>query len=256
MKGYIINIDFCKSLSNLLLDPFLQIRFNTLNALINLIVSYSENDIDLIFLFNTNLLVNLNLNLKEYTLNKDVLSSSSEQEKIRKILKNIFDLLNLIIELYDEDKQYNKIDFSEILKISLLIITNSGNLQNINEEVIISSSLFLADMFAVKPFLINEELNHFITFAIDVISNSEKGNLLIKSAFAVSLFYIFVVNYKHIDNCQIKLKEIIFIIFKGINLNLSQEIFDLNLTIQNYVQNLSVKLIYFIFFREKKLIRC
>lgn len=265
MKNHVCNIEFCKNLSNLLMDPFLQVRFNSINALINLIVAFSEYDIDLVFLFQTNLLFNITQLLKEYT-DKNLICSQSEQEKIRKILKSVFDLLSLLVELYDEDKKYNKLDFSEIIKLTINLILNSSDSNNNNndntasfsysEDIVLNSCLFLAEFLIVKPvFILNEEennlnlsLNNFVKFAVNILSlsnsNSDKGNTLVKASFTVSLLYIFCVNKEKIENLEEKLKDIILIIIKELkDQNITEDIYDLNKMVQNYVNNLSVNFI-------------
>lgn len=244
MKEQLLNRDLCKCLVEKLMDPFIQIRFNTISAIINMIVCYSELDIDSIFLFDVGLLNNIENLFMDYlnnTKNLQVKYTDGEQMKINKLLKNTVDLLLLIIEVYDfdETKNYNKLNFNTIIKCLVEFILNPGS---ISEDVILNSCFFLANLFSLKVVQVEDtngnNLINFIEFAKKIISDKNtmsKANPLVVASFICSLFYISCSNVNILG-----MEFILFLIesiYSNINFGIGKQIDELNLSIQNYIKN-------------------
>lgn len=184
MKDQILNEDFCRSLVEKLNDPFIQIKFNSVSAILNLILCYSEFDIDHIFLYNAGLLKYIENIFNTHVTNQQsgVKYSESELTKINKLFKITYDLLTLITELYDEAKDNEKLDFNTIIGHSVNFILNPGDL---SEEVILSSCLYLSSILSTKCFKINDinNLNHFVEFSSKIVfDKNNKANILITAS--------------------------------------------------------------------------
>lgn len=240
MRDQILNIGFIKVLIDKLLDPFIQVRFNSISAIINLILCYSDYDIDLAFLINGNLLGKIEEMFQEYASNakQDTIYSESEIIKINKTLKSCMDLLLLIIELYDESRGYSKLNFENILNFIIELILSPGSL---NEEFIISSCLFVTNLLATRVICIKDSqtLNSFVQFSVKILKEGQgKANECILTCFTCSLFYLYCCNPDYFNQEEI-LQSLIERIYTNINFNIPQEIDELNSIIQNLTKVLS-----------------
>ena len=228
-KEQMCNIEICRTLVSKLSDPFVIIRYNTICAITNFIINYSENDIETMFIFEAGLLKKIEEIFGEY-VSANVKLTEGEQDKMNKFFKGIIDLLNLIVsEIYDSS--YNKIDFSGIIRYVLGFIMNPSSL---TEEFIISCAIFICDISS--QIIIPKELAEvYAPFAHKVVFEQAVGaNPLIVSTFMCSLFYIYS-SYGHIEN----VKLIIELIYKSINFDLGKELHELNSLIENYVSKIS-----------------
>ena len=100
------------ALSSLLNDKYYQIKYNAISALSNLLISFSDTDIDKILLTQTNF-YELSLNIiKEFT---NVELNSKEYTQRVRTLKNLLDLYMLIIDMNEEDLTEEKINFNKII---------------------------------------------------------------------------------------------------------------------------------------------
>lgn len=244
MRDQLLNSEICKILVAKLSDPFLQIRFNTISAIMNLIICYSEHEIDKLFYFDAGLLKGVENILIEYFSEREALikHSEGEQIKINKIIKGTIDLLLLTVDLYDseENKIFEKLNFSSIIKFIVEIVLNPGSL---SEDIIINSCLFLANLLSLKVIKAEEfstnNLNNFIEFSVKLVMDKnalKSGNPVVIASIVVSLFYIYCNNYSYFNNPEL-IKYLIETIYSGINFELGTQIEDLNIKIQNFIKN-------------------
>lgn len=192
MREQFLNPEFCRILSDKIQDPFIQVRFNSVSAIINIILCYSEYDIDCIFLFNSGLINHIEVLFEEYitNINNNIKYTEGEQDKINKLLRNTLDLLSLITELYDESKNYNKLDFNKLIRYSIDFILRPDFL---SEEVILNTCLFLSNLLSTTTIPINDinNLQKYMEFAQNIIlDNSSKANVLVTSCF-ISNFLLY-----------------------------------------------------------------
>jgi hypothetical protein len=179
--------------------------------------------------------------------NIEIKFTEGEQTKINKVLKAAMDLLLLIIELYDSDenKNYIKLNFNNLIKCSVEFILNSGS---ISEEVILSTCLFMTNLLSLKVFPIEDQngnnLLNFIEFAQNIVKDkatSSKANVLVVSSFRCSLFYIYCSLFSSGSNSDAVNAEFIqFLInsiYSNINFGVVNQIEELNNSIQNYIKN-------------------
>jgi hypothetical protein len=244
MRDQLLNSEICKILVSKLSDPFLQVRFNTISAIMNLIICYSEHDIDKLFFFDAGLLKGVESLLFEYFSEREanIKHSEGEQIKINKIIKGTVDLLLLTMDLYDNDenKSFEKLHFNSIIKFIVEIILNP---ESLSEEIIINSCLFLANLVSLKVIKAEEfstnNLNKFIEFSVKLVLDKtalKSGNSVVIASIVVSLFYIYCNNYSYFNNPEL-IKYLIETIYNGINFDLGTQIEDLNVKIQNFIKN-------------------
>lgn len=247
MKEQIVSADFCKVLVSKLSDPFIQVRYNAVSAVINLIICYSECDMDAIFLFSADLLPAIETVMMEYRTNMDmnIKYSEGEQAKINKLIKNIVDLLLLLMDLYDtgEYKDYNKLNIEILMNISVNFIMNPGFL---DEDVILNFVMLTASFFTLRVVKINNNniLLNFIQFAENIVfdeNSRNKANVLVVACFTSIIFYFYCSNINIDNNTELdRLKlvdRLIEMIYQNINFNLATQIEDLNMNIQNFVKH-------------------
>jgi hypothetical protein len=275
-----ITLEMCKSLVEKLIDPYIHIRYNAISAIINLFFCFAESDFEIekIFFFNTNLIANIEFLLNENKLihfekNKHNFTQS-EISKNEKLIKNIWELLILIADLYDESKDYQKINFDNIIKTCVgnlidysemqksemqNLINNKNNNFNKNEvinlfeEIVIKSNIFLANLAGVKALKIGEAnmLKEFMEFSFQFLSDFQSvknANLpaashshvfgvfsFINSAVINTLFYLFCANSEIPMN--LNLGDLILKLFENVDFDLGRKINSINEEIQNYVKH-------------------
>jgi len=277
-----ITLEMCKSLVEKLSDPYIHIRFNAISAIINLFFCFGESDFEIekMFFFNTNLILNLEFLLNENNLihlekNKQNFTQS-EISKNEKLIKNIWELLILITDLYDEGKDYQKINFDNIIKNCVVnsinytemqksevqnLVNNNNNSNNIKsefinlfEEIVIKSNIFLANLSGVKPLKISEAnmLREFMEFSFQFLSDFQSlksANMpaVVQSSHVFGVFSFInsaIVNtlfYSFCANSEIpinlNLGDLILRLFENIDFTLGSKINAINEEIQNFVKN-------------------
>jgi hypothetical protein len=231
MREQLVNSSFCKTLVERLNDPFIQVRYNSAMAIINLIVCFSESDIDCIFVFECGLLAKLEELFNEYSSGQ-VTYTESEIDKINKLLKSVFDLISLVVELYDEEKGFNKLNFNNIVKFTVGCILNPGVF---SEEVIITACTIIPELLAVHMIPIDDStgLKGYIEFANKVLADNS-SNVLVSSTFMCALFYLYCYNDVGIEHVKLIIEKI----YSGINFDLGNEILNINNYIQNFVRKI------------------
>jgi len=275
-----ITLEMCKSLVEKLTDPYIHIRYNAISAIINLFFCFAESDFEIeqIFFFNTNLIAYIEFLLNENKLihlekNKHNFTQC-EISKNEKLIKNIWELLIIIADLYDVSKDYQKINFDNIIKTCVGNLIDYSNMQksemqnlinyknnnfnknefiNLFEEIVIKSNIFLANLAGVKALKISEAnmLKEFIEFSFQFLSDFQSvknANLLnashnhvfgvfsfINSAIINTLFYLFCGNSEIPIN--LNLGDLILKLFENVDFGLGSKINSINEEIQNYVKH-------------------
>ena len=194
-------------LASLLNDKYYQIKYNAISSLSNLIISYSDTDIDKILLTQTNFydlsieiikdITNIDKNTKEYTF------------RIR-TLKNLLDLYMLIIDLNEGQLIDSKINFNIIIYQLFNLLLNKTDF--VNEELFLHINKFFGSIFSTNVIQIssikeNEYINLFKNY-IDKLNNlfNDKETLNNKkSSICYVLFYINLINYEFFKQNNINL---------------------------------------------------
>lgn len=65
LRNKLLNKDFVSSLVDKLNDPFLQVRYNALMAIMNILISYGSNDSDLLYIRDAKMFSQIEKNLKD-----------------------------------------------------------------------------------------------------------------------------------------------------------------------------------------------
>ncbi len=65
LRNKVLNKDFAKSLVDKLNDPFLQVRYNALMAIMNVLISYGNNDADVLYITDAKMFSQIEKNLRE-----------------------------------------------------------------------------------------------------------------------------------------------------------------------------------------------
>jgi hypothetical protein len=246
MKEQLLTSDLCKSLVSKLLDPFIQVRYNSITAILNLIITYSEFDMDKIFLLDAGLLKQIELLLIDYLTNRGVIKyTEGELTKINKLIKSAVDLLLLIIELTDDvndsNKSYSHLDFNHIIKYVVEIILKPDSLP---EDVVINSCLFVANLLSQRIIPLEDNtgnnLKSLAEFAHKIVSDKsavKSGNPVVISSFICSLFYIYcnLTGQKDLEFVKYLTESI----YTNIDFGIGKQIEDLNQGIQNYIKNMT-----------------
>jgi hypothetical protein len=250
MRDNIVNASFCQALVQRLDDPFIQTRFNSVMAIINLIVTYSQYDIEKIFLFDSHLLIGIqNVFLKylnERSMNITEKYTEGETNKVNKLMKSVIDLLLLILDICDSES-FSKLDFLLISKSLTLFILNPGSL---SEDVIVNSSIFLANLFSLRQYDFGKEQEFldFINFAKGIVSDSnalKSANQVVIASFITSLFYIYAqAIHKNFNTSNFDAKSeldfvqyLIDMSYKGLNYQLCEKMNELDVSLKNFINS-------------------
>ena len=148
------------ALVNLLNNEFYQIKYNAISSLTNILISYSDTDIDKILLTDTDFFKKCIEIIKAFP---KVEKGSKEYIQIVRTIKNLLDLFMLIIDMTDSNNLINE-NFMVIIFQFLFLIINNSNL--INEELFGHINQFLGSVFST------------LVIQIDKISNKEYSDTI------------------------------------------------------------------------------
>lgn len=204
--------------------------------------------------------------------------SQNELSKNEKLIKNIWELLLLIVDLYDEGKGYEKIPFNNIIKFIVQTLidfyqlqtqnysanthvhSNNSEFLNLFEEIITKSNLFLANLASVKCLKISENnyLEEFMVFSFKFLqefqnrkqiffANNNAQNNNFTHNYAIQSFINSALTntlfYLFCANNEIpmnlNLGNLISKLFENVDFTLSKKVIDVNDEIQNFVKNLN-----------------
>ena len=199
------------TLASLLDDDYYQIKYNAISALSNIIISYSDTDIDKILLTQTNF-CELSIKLiKDFT---NVEKNSKEYIKRVRTLKNLLDLYMLIIDMSEDDLLDNKINFNEIIYVLLSLLINKKDL--FNNELFLHINKFFGSLFSTVVIQIstindNEFINLFKTYIdnLNNLFNNKESSNIKRSNICYLLFYINLINFDYFKQNNINLLPIL-----------------------------------------------
>ena len=194
------------ALVNLLNNEFYQIKYNAISSLTNILISYSDTDIDKILLTDTDFFKNCIEIIKAFP---KVEKGSKEYIQIVRTIKNLLDLFMLIIDMTDSNNLINE-NFMVIIFQFLFLIINNSNL--INEELFGHINQFLGSVFSTLVIQIdkisNKEYSDTIKLYIEKMNNlfnSKDISNSNKSYIGFILFYISLINYEFLKQNNINL---------------------------------------------------
>lgn len=198
MISIITSPSFLAPLVSLLNDNYYQIKYHAISALINIIVSFSECEVEMIILTNTDL-INLSvIIIKEFIVFD---KKSSEHVKVLKTLSNLLDLYMLLFDLYNEEIDA-KVNYAIIInEVMNLIISNK---ELLNDDLYLSCNLMLGGYFAKKIIPLSNEIKAYLEIA-NVILNDTTSSECIKNSFAYNMFYITCANNETLKSNNINL---------------------------------------------------
>ena len=198
MISIITSPSFLAPLVSLLNDNYYQIKYQAISALINIIVSFSECEVEMIILTNTDL-INLSvIIIKEFIVFD---KKSSEHVKVLKTLSNLLDLYMLLFDLYNEEIDA-KVNYAIIInEVMNLIISNK---ELLNDDLYLSCNLMLGGYFAKKIIPLSNEIKAYLEIA-NVILNDTTSSECIKNSFAYNMFYITCANNETLKSNNINL---------------------------------------------------
>ena len=214
IENEIFSLKFLKKFFelNFNIDLNIEIKNNIILSMINIL--NQNNSIEIKIILNEFLLKDLEKILNFYEKNSNL-----------NFYENVFNLLNLIIEIISEKENFNDFNFDEIINILILFIKNN-NLINFS----LNSLLNLTNNFIIK---INEK-NNLIFFVNNFNNNNFNNNFNNNLNFNLILFYILISNFSQIPNNKKILLILIetffqkttenFLLFKNNILNLNEKI--------------------------------
>ena len=193
---------FLRPLVGLLNDNFYQIKYNAIASMINLIVSFSESDLETILLNQTDF-IELSVKLIKDFIYFD--KKSVEHIKVVRTVLNLFDLFMLIFDLYNEETD-SKVNFEKVMNEIISMILTQKEL--LSEDVYISCNLVLGNYFSTKIVLLSNEntnLKQYIELANTVINDENNKNEYLKNILAYNLFYLSCANSSFLKQNNISL---------------------------------------------------
>ena len=143
IKKIFTSPEVISTLASLLKDKYYQIKYNAISALSNIIISYSDTDIDKILLTQTQF---YDLSIEIIKDFENVEKNTKEYVKRVRTLKNLLDLYMLIIDLNEEDIIDNKINFNKIIFELLTLLLNKTDF--VNEELFLHINKFFGNIFS------------------------------------------------------------------------------------------------------------
>ena len=201
-----ISKEIISALANLLNSEYYQIKYNAISALINILISYSDTDVDKILLLNTDF-CKYCINLINDFLKID--KSSSEYIKRIRTLKNLLDLFMLIIDMTDSENLMNNNFMNIVFHFIFLVIRDISPL---NEELLEHINIFLGSVFSKVVIQINtinnkeymDSIKAYIEKMNNLFNNKDIPGYK-KASVCFILFYISLINYEFLKQNNINL---------------------------------------------------
>ena len=203
----IISPEIISALVNLLNNEYYQIKYNAISSLTNILISFSDTDIDKNLILKTDFCKYCIEIIKDFT---KVEKGSKEFIKRVRTLKNLLDLCMLILDMTDSDNLINN-NFFNIIFQFLYLINNNTDL--INEDLLEHINQFLGSVFStiviqIKNFNNNKEYYDVFKIYIEKMNNlfnSKETANENKSSIGFILFYINLINYDFLKQNNINL---------------------------------------------------
>jgi hypothetical protein len=208
IKNIFTSPQVLSELVNLLSDKLYQIKYNTISALSNIIISFSDTDIDKTLLKQTNFF-NLSISIiKDFP---NVEKDSKEYMKRIRTMKNLLDLYMLIIDMSEDIlNNNNKINFNKIIYELLSLLINSTDF--VNEDLFLHVNKFFCCAFSTFIFQISSiKDNDFINLLKNYIDklnnlfNDKETSSIKKSYICYILIYINLINFDYFNQININL---------------------------------------------------
>ena len=199
IENEIFSLKFLKKFFelNFNIDLNIEIKNNIILSMINIL--NQNNSIEIKIILNEFLLKDLEKILNFYEKNSNL-----------NFYENVFNLLNLIIEIISEKENFKDFNFDEIINILILFVKNN-NLINFS----LNSLFNLMNNFVIK---INEKNN--LNFFVDNFNNNNfNNNNFNNNNFILILFYILISNFSKIPNNKKLLLNLFELIFQKTNEN-------------------------------------
>jgi len=194
-------------LANLLNDEYYQIKYNAISSLSNIIISYSDTDIDKTLLNQTNFYESSLKIIKDFT-NAEI--NTNDHTKRVRTLKNLLDLYMLIIDVCEDDLINNKIDFNKIVYELLFLVINKTDF--VSEDLFLHINKLLGSIFSTIVIQMtsikdNEVINLIKTYIerLNNLFNNKDTSNIKKSSICYVLFYINLINFDYFKQNNINL---------------------------------------------------
>ena len=194
-------------LANLLNDEYYQLKYNAISSLSNIIISYSDTDIDKTLLNQTNFYESSLKIIKDFT-NAEI--NTNDHTKRVRTLKNLLDLYMLIIDVCEDDLINNKIDFNKIVYELLFLVINKTDF--VSEDLFLHINKLLGSVFStiviqVTSIKDNEFINLIKTYIerLNNLFNNKDTSNIKKSSICYVLFYINLINFDYFKQNNINL---------------------------------------------------
>ena len=206
INNIFISPQIITTLVNLFKNDNYQIKYNAISSLTNILISYSDTDVDKILIVNTDfckLCIDI---IKDLTL---VEKGSNEYMKRVRTIKNLLDLCMLIIDMTDA-YNLNNINFINIIFQFLYLLLNNSDF--INEELLEHIYNFLGSAFSTIVIQLdkmnNKEYNDLFKMFIEKMNdsfNNKETPKINRASIGFILFYINLINYEFLKKNNINL---------------------------------------------------
>ena len=206
ISNIFISPQIISAIANLLNNDNYQIKYNAISSLTNILICYSDTDVDKILILNTDF---CKYSMEIITDFKKVDKKTKEYIKQIRTLKNLLDLCMLIIDMTDSDNLINN-NFISIIFEFLFLIINNNDL--ISEDLFEHINQFLGSVFSTIVIQIekmeNKEYINILKTYIEKMNNlfnDKETSCSNKANIGFILFYINLINYDYLKQNNINL---------------------------------------------------
>ena len=206
ISNIFISPQIISAIANLLNNDNYQIKYNAISSLTNILICYSDTDVDKILILNTDFCKYSMEIIKDFT---KVDKKTKEYIKRTRTLKNLLDLCMLIIDMTDSDNLINN-NFISIIFQFLFLVINNNDL--ISEDLFEHINQFLGSVFSTIVIQIekmeNKEYSNILKTYIEKMNNlfnDKETSCLNKANISFILFYINLINYDYLKKNNINL---------------------------------------------------
>ena len=206
ISNIFISPQIISAIANLLNNDNYQIKYNAISSLTNILICYSDTDVDKILILNTDFCKYSMEIIKDFT---KVDKKTKEYIKRTRTLKNLLDLCMLIIDMTDSDNLINN-NFISIIFQFLFLVINNNDL--ISEDLFEHINQFLGSVFSTIVIQIekmeNKEYSNILKTYIEKMNNlfnDKETSCSNKANIGFILFYINLINYDYLKQNNINL---------------------------------------------------
>ena len=206
ISNIFISPQIISAIANLLNNDNYQIKYNAISSLTNILICYSDTDVDKILILNTDFCKYSMEIIKDFT---KVDKKTKEYIKRTRTLKNLLDLCMLIIDMTDSDNLINN-NFISIIFQFLFLVINNNDL--ISEDLFEHINQFLGSVFSTIVIQIekmeNKEYSNILKTYIEKMNNlfnDKETSCSNRANISFILFYINLINYDYLKQNNINL---------------------------------------------------